>query len=97
MGKSVSSSFDSRGGIEMDYPEIAEVFNDAFREDPYGTAIAIIREAMSAAADNHGAMNEDEARILNRACQLLMTDDPALVTVLPSPAEFGLEVDDSGE
>lgn len=81
-------------GLHMDYPEIGEVFDDSFKADPYGTAVNVIAEAMKGAASYFNEMSSDEALALNDACQLLISRDAALKAMLPSPAEWDLEVDD---
>lgn len=78
----------------MTYDESA--FNDALNEnmadDPYSTATFIISQALKGAADHMMTMSSDEAMILNDVGQLLLKLDPHVV--VPSPAEWDLEVDD---
>lgn len=80
----------------MTYDEKAfnEALNENMADDPFGTATYIIVEALKGAADNWTTMNTTESIILNSIGQLLVGLDPARADDVPSPAEWGLEVDD---
>lgn len=70
-----------KGEREMeDYDERA--FNDALNEnmadDPYGTAMYLIREAVKGAQSYNGTMNEHEALIIETIRRVMLLADPHL-------------------
>lgn len=63
----------------MDIPEIIERLDTELKADPYGTAVAVIREVLEYVLDDgvSGAMNEHEFSTLDKLAKLLGELDPA--------------------
>lgn len=65
-------------GEAVDYPEIVEAFDSNLRADPYGTAMAIIREVLEFVLDDgiSGSMSESEFSTLDAVARVIGHDDP---------------------